>query len=81
MKGNTYKETFVEMISKFRLMPVSKCERLFVYYDSLYKIYQQLVMKGTLGKDDYDRRLIPETSENAMKIVFTSENPHQVIYE
>lgn len=80
IKGNDSKSVFIEMMKKFKFMPQAKCERFYNYYNSLYKIYQQLVI-GELGKDEDDRRLVPEATEKAMKIVLTSEDPNQVIYE
>ncbi|EGV64179.1 hypothetical protein CANTEDRAFT_105476 [Yamadazyma tenuis ATCC 10573] len=79
--GHDYKSTYIETIRKFKLMPTMKCERLFVYYDNLYKIYQKFVMSNSLGNDDDDRRLVPETTEKGMRTLFTSDDPEQVIYD
>lgn len=79
--GTDYLSTYLENIQKFKLMPKPRCERLYSYYDSLYKIYQKFVINDSLGNDNDDRRLVPETTEKAMRQLFLSDDPDQVIYD
>lgn len=78
--GTDYKSTFIETIHKFKLMPYTRCERLFLYYDSLQKISDRYKTNNTLGKDKDGKTLVSESTETGMRNFFNSCDPNEIIY-
>lgn len=78
--GNDPKLIYMETLKNFKLMTTPKVEKLFLYYNSLYKIYAKFKGGKWLGNDDDGRRLVPELIEKAMNRFFTSNDENDVFY-
>lgn len=79
--GTGSRSTFVQSMRQFRLMTEPKAERLLEHYPSLSRICEQLNNHGTLGQDSNGKNIVPPSVNAAMKVLFTSNDPEEVVYE
>lgn len=79
--GVDKKSTFIQTMRQFKLMTEPRAEKLYAYYNSLHSIFITYQKQGTLGQDDLKRNIVPPTSDNAMKNLFTSDDPNQLIHD
>lgn len=79
--GTGSRSTFVQSMRQFRLMTEPKAERLLEHYPGLWRICQQLNGHGTLGQDSNGKNIVPPSVHAAMKVLFTSNDPEEVVYE
>lgn len=76
--GSDQKSTFVEMIKKFNLMTNQKAEKLYEFYTSPASLYDKFMKSESLGTVG-GKNILPPTVNAAMRRVFTSTDPTQVI--
>jgi len=76
--GSDRKSTFVEMMKKFNLMSKMKAEKLYEFYTSPASLFKRLSEKDNLGTVN-GKTIVPPTVNSAIRRVFTSSDPNQVI--
>lgn len=79
--GTDTKSTFLGTVKQFRLMSTPKVEKLYGYYPSIFALYSRFSTNNSLGKDNFDKNIIPPSTEKSMKKLFTSEDPNDIIHE
>lgn len=79
--GTGSRDTFIQTMRQFRLMTEPKAERLLEFYPSLARICEQLNHHGDLGKDANGKNIVPPSVHAAMKVLFSSNDPEEVVYE
>lgn len=76
--GTDKKLTFIKMLLHFNLVTAPKAEKIRQFYPSPVKIYQRFMEHDNLGSFS-GKPIVPVTVNNAMRRVFMSTDPNQVI--
>lgn len=76
--GSDQRTTFIEMVKKFNLMTAQKAEKLYEFYTSPASLYEKFCQSDSLGAVN-GKNIIPPSVNAAMRRVFTSTDPSQVI--
>lgn len=79
--GTDTKSTYFQTVKQFRLMTEPKIEKLYGFYTSIFALYSRFQTNDTLGKDNFGKNIVPPSTESAMKKLFTSEDPNDVVHE
>ena len=79
--GTDTKTTYFQTVKQFRLMTEPKIEKLYGFYTSIFALYSRFQTNDTLGKDNFGKNIVPPSTESAMKKLFTSEDPNDVVHE
>lgn len=79
--GTDSKSTFFGSIKQFRLMTTPRVEKLYGFYPSLFSLYSKFQTRASLGKDHFDKNIVPPSTEISMKKFFMSQDPNDVIHE
>lgn len=77
--GTDAKSTFMQSMQQFKLMTQTKADILYTLHQTIYLIYCQFRDKGTLGRDQLGRNIVPPTVDQSMKRLFTADDPNSVI--
>lgn len=79
--GTDTKSTFFQTIKQFRLMTEPKVEKMYGFYGSIYSLYSRFQTNDSLGKDKFDKNIVPPSTEIAMRKLFTTTDPDDVVHE
>ncbi|MDN6570356.1 MAG: hypothetical protein L0L22_05080 [Staphylococcus equorum] len=79
--GTDTKSTYFQTVKQFRLMTEPKVEKLYGFYTSIFALYSRFQTNDTLGKDNFGKNIVPPSTESAMKKLFTSDDPNDVVHE
>lgn len=78
--GSDRRSTFLEMIKKFNLMTAQKAEKLYEFYTSPASLCERYANHENLGTVN-GKAIVPPSVNVAMRRVFSSTDPWQVITE
>lgn len=76
--GNDPRLTFIESIRQFKFMTQAKSEEVYGIYRSVTDIYKRYCTHESLGTIN-GKNLVPPTSDNAMRKVFTATNANDIV--
>ncbi|CUM64309.1 uncharacterized protein PRCAT00001909001 [Priceomyces carsonii] len=79
--GSDLKSTFLQTMKQFNLMTEPRAEKLFGYFGSLSSVYSKYRFSSTLGTDAQGKNIVPPSTDLAMRKLFTSHDPNEIIYE
>lgn len=79
--GSDRKSTFFQTMRQFKMMTEQKVEKLYNHYPSLYKIYSRYRRNDSLGKDSLEKNIVPPSIDSAMKKVFSTDDPFEMVFE
>ncbi|CCE82617.1 Piso0_002349 [Millerozyma farinosa CBS 7064] len=79
--GSDRKTTFFQTMRQFKMMTEQKVEKLYNHYPSLYKIYSRYRRNDSLGKDSLEKNIVPPSIDSAMKKVFSTDDPFEMVFE
>lgn len=79
--GSDRKGAFLQTMRQFKMMTEQKVEKLYNHYPSLYKIYSRYRRHDSLGKDSQEKNIVPPSIDSAMKKVFSSDDPFEMVFE
>lgn len=72
------RSAFMEMMKRFNMMTAPKVEKLYQFYTSPMDLYRRFCGHDNLGTVN-GKNIVPPSVNNAMRKVFTSLDPDQVI--
>jgi len=79
--GTDTKSTYFQTVKQFRLMTEPKVEKLYGFYNSVFALYSRFQTNESLGTDNFGKNIVPPSTESAMKKLFTSDDPNDVVHE
>lgn len=77
--GVDTKSTYINSITNFKAMTAPKAERLYGFYSSFYSLYQVYKDRGSLGKDEHGRNIVPPLVDQALARTFLSDDPEEIV--
>lgn len=78
--GSDKRSTYLELVKKFNLMTAQKAEKLYEFYPSPAALCERFASHDDLGTVN-GKNIVPPSVTVAMRRVFTSTDPSQVITE
>lgn len=78
--GADRKGTFMEIVKKFNLMTQPRAEKLYEFYSTPVALYKRFKMHDSLGTVG-GKNIVPPSTNIAMRNLFRSDDPNQVIYD